>query len=110
MNRRDFLRRAAIVATGAVAADQLDLLERLTWRRRHFASVDLATSDAIFSIAQPTYAAWAANAVETINHRLSQDVIRQMLGQIWRTPQLERAVYTVAMDRPDLIKLVTGRG
>lgn len=33
MNRRDFLRRAAIVAAGAVAADQLEILERLTHRK-----------------------------------------------------------------------------
>lgn len=33
MNRRDFLRRAALVAAGAVAADQLDLLERLAPKR-----------------------------------------------------------------------------
>lgn len=30
MNRRDFLRRAAVVAAGAIAADQLELLERLS--------------------------------------------------------------------------------
>lgn len=36
MNRRDFLRRAALVAAGAVAADQLELVERLGWRRRFF--------------------------------------------------------------------------
>jgi hypothetical protein len=36
MNRRDFLRRASLVAAGAVAADQLDLIERLGWRRKLF--------------------------------------------------------------------------
>jgi hypothetical protein len=36
MERRDFFRRAALVAAGVVAADQLDLLERLTWKRRFF--------------------------------------------------------------------------
>jgi hypothetical protein len=36
MNRRDFLRRAALIAAGAVAADQLDLIERLGWRRKLF--------------------------------------------------------------------------
>lgn len=36
MNRRDFLRRASLVAAGAVAADQLDLIERLGWRRKFF--------------------------------------------------------------------------
>lgn len=37
MNRRDFLRRAALVAAGAVAADQVELLDRLGWKRRLFA-------------------------------------------------------------------------
>lgn len=33
MNRRDFLRRSALIAAGVVAADQLELLERLAHRR-----------------------------------------------------------------------------
>jgi hypothetical protein len=37
MNRRDFLRRSALIAAGAVAADQLELIERLGWRRKFFA-------------------------------------------------------------------------
>jgi hypothetical protein len=37
MDRRQFLRRAALVASGAVAADQLELLDRLGWVRRWFA-------------------------------------------------------------------------
>ena len=40
MNRRDFLRRSALVAAGAVAADQVELLERLT-HRRVFSSIDV---------------------------------------------------------------------
>lgn len=36
MNRRDFLRRASMIAAGAVAADQLELLDRLGWVRRFF--------------------------------------------------------------------------
>lgn len=40
MNRRDWLRRAALIATGAVAADQLELLERLT-SPRVFSSIDM---------------------------------------------------------------------
>lgn len=36
MDRRSFLRRAAIVASGAIAADQLDLIDRLGWVRRLF--------------------------------------------------------------------------
>jgi hypothetical protein len=34
MDRRDFLRRASLVAAGLIAADQLELLERLTFKRR----------------------------------------------------------------------------
>lgn len=36
MNRRDLLRRASLLAAGAVAADQLELIERLGWTRRLF--------------------------------------------------------------------------
>jgi hypothetical protein len=39
MDRRTFLRRSALVASGLVAADQLDLLARLGWVRRFFPSV-----------------------------------------------------------------------
>lgn len=42
MNRRDFLRRSALVAAGIAAADQLEILEGLTWRRRFFAWGPLA--------------------------------------------------------------------
>jgi hypothetical protein len=40
VNRRQFLRSAAIVAAGAIAADQLELLERLAPRRLYFAGFD----------------------------------------------------------------------
>ena len=36
MNRREFLKHAGLIAAGAVAADQLELLDRLGWRRRFF--------------------------------------------------------------------------
>lgn len=36
MNRRDFLRRSALLAAGVVAADQMDLLDRLGWKRKLF--------------------------------------------------------------------------
>lgn len=39
MNRREFLRRAALIAAGAVAADQLELLDRLGWTRSLFPGV-----------------------------------------------------------------------
>lgn len=38
MNRRDFLRRASFAASGIVAADQFELLDRMGWVRRFFAS------------------------------------------------------------------------
>lgn len=40
MNRRDFLRNAAIIAAGAIAADQLELLERLAPRRLYWPGAD----------------------------------------------------------------------
>lgn len=42
MNRRDFVRRSAILAAGVVAADQLELVERLGWTRRLFPSCDVS--------------------------------------------------------------------
>lgn len=36
MNRRAFLFRASAIAAGAVAADQIELLDRLGWTRRLF--------------------------------------------------------------------------
>lgn len=39
MNRRDFLRRASLVASGAIAADQFELLDRLGWVPRLFGSI-----------------------------------------------------------------------
>lgn len=42
MNRRDFLRRTSAVAAGVVAADQIDLLDRLGWKRRFFPGATFA--------------------------------------------------------------------
>lgn len=36
MNRRKFLRNSALIAAGIVAADQLEILDRLTWKRKFF--------------------------------------------------------------------------
>jgi hypothetical protein len=36
MNRRDFLKRLGLVTAGIVAADQLEVIERLGWKRRFF--------------------------------------------------------------------------
>lgn len=45
IDRRTFLRRAAVLTTGVVAADQLDLIERLGWRRRFFAGTSFQLRD-----------------------------------------------------------------
>jgi len=44
MNRRDFLRNAAIITAGAIAADQLELLERLAPRRLYWPGFDFGQS------------------------------------------------------------------
>ena len=36
ISRRDFLRRSALLAAGVVAADQMELLDRLGWTRTLF--------------------------------------------------------------------------
>lgn len=36
MDRRSFLRNSALLAAGTIAADQLDLIERLGWKRKFF--------------------------------------------------------------------------
>jgi hypothetical protein len=41
MDRRQFLKNAALIAAGAIAGDQLSLLERLGWKRRFFPSAQL---------------------------------------------------------------------
>lgn len=38
MDRRAFLRNSALITSGVVAADQLELLDRLGWVRRFFPS------------------------------------------------------------------------
>lgn len=41
MNRREWLRNASIIVAGAVAADQIEIIDRLSWRRRFFGSADV---------------------------------------------------------------------
>jgi hypothetical protein len=41
INRREFLRRMSLISTGLIAADQLEILEKLTHVRRFFPSTDL---------------------------------------------------------------------
>jgi hypothetical protein len=43
MNRREWFKKAAILATGAVAANQLELLDRLGWKRTLFPSAAIPT-------------------------------------------------------------------
>ncbi len=45
MDRRRFLRNAVLLAAGTVAADQLDLLERLNWKRTLFLGAQLIGVD-----------------------------------------------------------------
>jgi hypothetical protein len=42
VNRRDWLKKAAIIASGVVAADQLEILDRLGWTRTLFPAASLA--------------------------------------------------------------------
>lgn len=43
MNRREWLRGATQISAGVVAADQLELLDRLGWKRRFFAGADFTS-------------------------------------------------------------------
>jgi len=58
MNRRDFLRRVALVTAGVVAADQLELLERLVWTPRKLWTgySSLSTTDELNRILREVYA------------------------------------------------------
>lgn len=47
MNRRDFFKKASIVAAGIVAADQLEILDRLGWTRKLFPSAAILEEEAI---------------------------------------------------------------
>jgi hypothetical protein len=44
VNRRDWLRRATALVAAGVAADQLDIIERLSWTRSLFPSADVGRS------------------------------------------------------------------
>lgn len=44
MNRREFTRRALLIASGFVAADQLELLDRLGWHRTLFPGTAFSTT------------------------------------------------------------------
>lgn len=73
MNRRDFLRRAAIVAAGAVAADQLELLERLThrkvWPGANFGTMTGVADDDYIVFANEPYVAHYTLSFQVIQAR-----------------------------------------
>ena len=50
MDRREFLKRAALIATGAIAADQLELLERLGHVRKFFPSAAIPYTHHTYSL------------------------------------------------------------
>ena len=66
MDRRQFLQRSAILAAGAIAADQLELIERLGWRRTIFPA---GAGTRVFILGP--YGAAASVAVHPLLHRTS---------------------------------------
>jgi len=52
MQRREWLRRAALLAMGTVAADQLEILDRLGWSRTMFPSAGVPSG--LVDIAGPS--------------------------------------------------------
>lgn len=72
MNRRDFLRNAAIIAGGFIAADQLELLERLAPRRLYFNGAD--------------FGQWELHQHYGPGRPLSMEMIREATLRIWETP------------------------
>lgn len=71
MNRREFLRNCAIITGGAIAADQLELLEQLAPRR-------------LF----PGFGAgqWQLRRHYGPGRPLSMEMIREAQFRIWETP------------------------
>lgn len=72
MNRRDFLRNAAIIAAGTIAADQLELLERLAPRR--------------LLVPGFGYGQWENSRIYTNGRPFSLEMLRQAELRIWETP------------------------
>lgn len=70
MNRRDFLRRSALIASGVVAADQLEILERLN-HRKIFALGDIP------DLSHYGKAEWPATVPEScLDALLQEDYVR----------------------------------
>ena len=99
MNRRDFLRRAALVATGAIVADKLELLEMLApWRL--FPSIGL--TEATFSFTQAN-ARYQLNGYRTVGElakifkgstsKLYEALARRVDEYEWR-PEIESLYLT----------------
>lgn len=94
MDRREFLRRAALIAAGTVAVDQLDLLDRLGWVRRFFPGWSAPTSHSIAltssdwdALLRKVYcdAVIPALALETpLIHKLSPNVYREWKLDVYR--------------------------
>lgn len=76
MDRRDFLAKCALIAAGSIAADQLDILDRLFWRRKSFPSAALV---------RPVTATEVLARIEEVNKscslgfRVSQEMIEDDL-------------------------------
>jgi hypothetical protein len=59
MNRRGFLERAAQLLALGIAGDQLELVERLTWRRRFFPSAAIPSTAITPGYYTPSFLFWA---------------------------------------------------
>lgn len=55
MDRRRWLRNAAILTAGTIAADQIDLPERLTWQRTLFPGANFALPPGTYTFDIETY-------------------------------------------------------
>lgn len=65
MNRRAFLRNIALIGGGVVAADQLELLDRLGWVRTMFPSAGLQSGRAPLAMDTELVAAQTMPAIFT---------------------------------------------
>lgn len=77
MNRREWLKRASLVAAGTVAADQLELLDRLGWVRRLFPSA--AVKPAVFPLCPRPFVYKTFDLGFTISREMVEDDL--MYGQ-----------------------------
>jgi hypothetical protein len=85
MNRRDWLRRAAIIVGGVIAADQLELIERLTPKRyvNGFGALD-NTSLSLIDMGDPR------GSYTTLT----------IYGETYRVVKTEQGGALVMLDRP----------